>query len=78
MKANIGNTDRIIRIVLGLGLLSLWFILEGNARWWGLIGLVPLATAFTRWLRAVWHQHRRCQRPRRAEVVRRGAITAES
>ncbi len=32
MKANVGNTDRIIRIVLGLGLLSLWFILEGNAR----------------------------------------------
>lgn len=45
MKRNIGNVDRTIRIIVGLGLLSLVFILEGNARWWGLIGLVPIATA---------------------------------
>lgn len=49
MKANVGNLDRIARIIVGLGLLSLIFILEGNARWFGLIGLVPLATAFMRW-----------------------------
>jgi len=29
--------------------LSLIFVLEGNARWWGLIGLVPIATAAIGW-----------------------------
>jgi len=45
MTKNVGNTERVIRAIVGLGLLSLIVILEGNARWWGLIGLVPLATA---------------------------------
>ena len=49
MKKNIGDTDKIIRIVVGLGLLSLIFLLPGNARWWGLIGLGPLLTAFIGW-----------------------------
>lgn len=44
MKSNVGGVDKVLRIVLGLGLLSLILILEGNARWWGLVGLVPLAT----------------------------------
>lgn len=44
MEANVGNTDRMIRIVAGLLLLSLVFV--GPKSWWGLIGLVPLATAF--------------------------------
>jgi len=44
MKANVGGVDKILRIVAGLGLLSLVLILEGNARWWGLVGLIPLAT----------------------------------
>jgi hypothetical protein len=44
MKANVGGVDRIGRIVVGAGLLSLLVFLEGNARWWGLIGLVPLLT----------------------------------
>ena len=46
MKANVGGIDKVLRIVVGLGLLSLLFFLEGNARWWGLIGVVPLATGF--------------------------------
>lgn len=45
MKANVGNIDRALRVVLGIALLSLLFVLEGNARWLGLIGLVPLLTA---------------------------------
>lgn len=45
MTRNVGTVDRIVRVVVGLGLLSLIFVLEGNARWWGLIGLGPLATA---------------------------------
>lgn len=44
MKANVGGMDRILRIVAGVGLLGLFFILEGNARYWGLVGLVPLLT----------------------------------
>ncbi len=40
---NIGNIDRVLRIVVGLALLSLVFI--GPQTWWGLVGLVPLLTA---------------------------------
>jgi hypothetical protein len=49
MKANVGTVDRVIRIVAGLVLLSLIFILEGNARWWGLVGLLLLATGLIGW-----------------------------
>ena len=47
MKVNVGSADKAIRIVIGLALLSLLFLLDGRARWFGLIGLVPLLTAFT-------------------------------
>lgn len=49
MKLNVGNVDKVIRIIAGIALLSLIFILEGNARWWGLIGLVPLITGLIGW-----------------------------
>ena len=49
MKANVGGFDKILRIIVGLGVLSLLFILEGNARWWGLVGIVPLATGLIGW-----------------------------
>ena len=49
MKRNVGTTDRAIRIGVGLVLLSLIFILEGNARWWGLVGLLPLVTGSLGW-----------------------------
>jgi hypothetical protein len=42
---NIGETDRIIRIIIALALFSLFFLIKGNLRWLGLIGLVPLGTA---------------------------------
>jgi hypothetical protein len=44
MKANEGITDRVIRIVAGFLLLWVIFLVEGNARWLGLIGIVPLLT----------------------------------
>ncbi len=47
MKANVGGMDRILRIVAGVGVLSLFFVLEGDARFWGLIGLIPLLTGVT-------------------------------
>jgi len=44
MQVNVGNTDRLIRIVIGLLLLSLPFWLDTPWRWLGLIGVMPLAT----------------------------------
>lgn len=42
--ANVGTTDRVLRIVLGLLLIGL--TLGGQIGVWGWIGVVPLATAF--------------------------------
>lgn len=44
MTANIGRTDKIIRIVIGLLLLSLFFVLPDESRWLALVGLLPIAT----------------------------------
>jgi hypothetical protein len=49
MEKNVGGIDRVVRVIVGLGLLSLIFVLEGSSRWWGLIGFVPLATAALGW-----------------------------
>ena len=43
MKTNVGNIDRILRVVLGLALIAL--TLTGTIGVWGWIGIVPLATA---------------------------------
>ena len=45
MKRNLGTADRAIRFLLGLGLLSAIFLVEGDIRWLGLIGFIPLLTA---------------------------------
>lgn len=42
MKANEGMLDRLLRVALGLGLLSLTVV--GPQTMWGLIGLLPLVT----------------------------------
>ena len=39
---NVGNLDRALRILLGLGLIAL--SLTGTLGAWGWVGLVPLAT----------------------------------
>jgi len=44
MKTNEGGVDRIVRIVLGIGLLLLTVV--GPHTWWGLVGLIPLVTGF--------------------------------
>lgn len=49
MRANVGGIDRIVRIVVGLALLSLFFFLDGTNRWWALAGLVLLGTGVIRW-----------------------------
>ncbi|MBK6394893.1 MAG: DUF2892 domain-containing protein [Betaproteobacteria bacterium] len=48
MEVNVGGVDRTIRIILGIVILSLFFVLEGNARWWGLVGVGLLATGIFR------------------------------
>jgi hypothetical protein len=45
MNMNVGSVDKVIRVVVGLALLSLLFLLEGGFRWIGLIGVVPIGTA---------------------------------
>jgi hypothetical protein len=49
VNTNVGMADRIVRILVGMALLSLFFFLEGNARYWGLVGLLPLATGVFRY-----------------------------
>lgn len=49
MKINEGSLDRIIRIILGLIILALWFVLQGNAQYLALIGLIPLITGIIGW-----------------------------
>lgn len=46
MKCNVGGVDRAIRVVVGLGLLSLVFV--GPKTSWGWIGLLPLLTGVFR------------------------------
>lgn len=43
MKQNIGNTDKIIRIILGIVIAVLGYY---NKSWWGLIAVIPFLTAF--------------------------------
>lgn len=41
MKANVGNTDRIIRFVLGAVIIVAGFYFKS---WWGVVGVVPIIT----------------------------------
>ncbi len=45
MNKNVGSGDRLVRVVVGVAILSLIWLLHGNVRWLGLIGIVPLLTA---------------------------------
>ena len=45
-KTNVGNVDRILRIVVGLVLIALVFV--GPQTPWGWLGLIPLATGLLR------------------------------
>jgi len=47
MKTNIGNIERILRIVVGLALVVLTVM--GTLPVWGYIGIVPLATGLMGW-----------------------------
>ena len=47
MKQNIHNVERVIRIVIGLIILSLVFV--GPKSLWGLIGILPIMTGLIGW-----------------------------
>jgi hypothetical protein len=41
MKCNVGTVDRLLRVIFGLVIAILGVVFDS---WWGLVGLVPLAT----------------------------------
>jgi hypothetical protein len=47
MHKNVGGVDRAVRIVVGLGILSLAFV--GPHTPWGYLGLIPLVTGLLGW-----------------------------
>ncbi len=46
VKQNVGGLERVIRITLGIGILSVYMLADGMAQWIGLIGIIPLVTGF--------------------------------
>lgn len=50
MRCNVGHpVDKTLRVLIGIGLLSLFYFLEGNLRWLGLIGIIPILTVVFGW-----------------------------
>lgn len=46
MKKNVGATDRLLRLILGLVVIAVGVYYES---WFGLVGLVPIMTALLNW-----------------------------
>ena len=46
MKCNVGKTDKVIRIIVGLGIGAAGIYFKS---WWGLIGILPVFTALAGW-----------------------------
>lgn len=46
MEKNVGNIDRIVRIILGIVILALGIYFKS---WWGLVGLLPILTGTIRY-----------------------------
>lgn len=47
MERNIGDVERVVRVVAGLAILSLVFV--GPQTLWGLFGIVPILTGLSGW-----------------------------
>lgn len=47
MVTNVGSIDRVLRVIVGLALISMVFV--GPQTPWGWIGVVPLVTALMGW-----------------------------
>ena len=46
MQCNVGTTDRRLRIVAGVAIIGAGIVFGS---WWGVLGLLPLATGILRW-----------------------------
>ena len=46
MGCNIGTLDKTIRLYIGTLILLIGL---GNESWWGLLGLIPIATGLYKW-----------------------------
>ncbi|GAU08173.1 YgaP family membrane protein [Desulfoplanes formicivorans] len=46
MRCNVGKSERIIRVFIGLSLLGLGAVFDS---WWGAVGIIPLLTAAIGW-----------------------------
>lgn len=46
MKANVGRTERTIRVVVGVAIVGIGVAYQS---WWGAVGLVPIATGLIGW-----------------------------
>lgn len=46
MNKNIGKVDKVIRIIIGLLIIAYGIV---DSSWLGVIGLIPIITAFIRW-----------------------------
>ena len=47
MKKNVGGIERAVRIIAGIGILSLAFVGPHSA--WGYLGIIPFLTGLTGW-----------------------------
>jgi hypothetical protein len=47
MNKNVGNIDRLLRVVVGIALIAMVFV--GPRTQWGWVGLIPLVTAAMSW-----------------------------
>ena len=66
MSRNMGNIDRLVRLVLGILILGLYGALESPARYLTLFGLLPLGTALTGfcpiYAQLGWNRNRKSRR----------------
>ena len=46
MECNVGKTDRIIRVIVGAGIIAIGVYLKS---WWAVIGVIPIITAAIGW-----------------------------
>lgn len=49
MQTNVGQVDRVVRLVLAMIVLGAYFVLGHANRNWALLGLIPLGTALAGW-----------------------------
>ena len=45
MEINVGSTERLLRIIVGVVIIGLGLYFQS---WWGLVGLIPLLTGLFR------------------------------